>query len=43
MNPEVQALWEEYRQVVRTVGHGKETKEILNKIYDLNHSLAPCG
>ncbi|MDQ0898441.1 hypothetical protein [Paenibacillus sp. V4I7] len=43
MNPIIAGLWSDYRQAVKAYGHGKETKQILIKIYEIQNSLAPTG
>lgn len=34
-DPVIVALWEDYKEAVRTYGYGTESKEILVKICDL--------
>ncbi|MNH31402.1 hypothetical protein D3C79_917620 [compost metagenome] len=38
-DPVIKELWDDFRKVVREHGHGKESKEVLVKIY----SFAPKG
>lgn len=43
MNQIIKDLWEDYRKAVKEYGYGKESKEVLIKIYSLRRENKDAG